>query len=134
MNFKQLATATALGWTLSIAQAEVPAPQLPAFFDKLNPSVVEVEIHKPDDNRTYSTGTGFLAGSKHWVVTNFLKGTNMRVEFCEREVDTLDGLAYYAARGFSLNGGNEHALFSFYLEVYSQKNATKVLEAVLDKV
>jgi S1-C subfamily serine protease len=71
MNFKQLATATALGWTLSIAQADVPAPQLPAFFDKLNPSMVEVEIHKPDDNRTYSTGTGFLAGSKQWVVTNF---------------------------------------------------------------
>jgi hypothetical protein len=103
-------------------------------FDKLNPSVVEVEIHKPDDNRTYSTGTGFLAGSKQWVVTNFLKGTNMRVEFCEREVDTLDGLAHYAARGLSLNGGSEHALFSFYLEGYSQENAKKVLETVLEKM
>jgi S1-C subfamily serine protease len=63
-----------------------------------------------------------------------IKGTNMRVEFCEREVDTLDGLAHYAARGLSLNGGSEHALFSFYLEGYSQENAKKVLEAVLEKM
>jgi len=63
-----------------------------------------------------------------------IKGTNMRVEFCEREVDTLDGLAHYAARGLSLNGGSEHALFSFYLEGYSRENATSVMDSFLEKM
>jgi hypothetical protein len=39
-----------------------------------------------------------------------------------------------AARGVSLNGGSEHALFSFFLEGYSHENAKKILDAVLDKI
>jgi hypothetical protein len=39
-----------------------------------------------------------------------------------------------AARGVSLNGGSEHALFSFFLEGYSQENAKRVLDAVLEKI
>jgi hypothetical protein len=58
----------------------------------------------------------------------------MRVEFCERSLDTLDGVSHFAARGVSLNGGNEHALFSFFLEGYSQENAKSILDAVLDKI
>jgi hypothetical protein len=39
-----------------------------------------------------------------------------------------------AARGVSLNGGSEHALFSFFLEGYRQENAKRILDAVLDKI
>jgi len=63
-----------------------------------------------------------------------IKCTNMRVEFCERELDTLDGLAHYAARGLSLNGGSEHALFSFYLEGYSKENSERILKYVIKKM
>ena len=63
-----------------------------------------------------------------------IAGTNMRIEFCEREMDTLDGLAHYAVRGLSLNGGSEHALFSLMLEGYSLENAEKLLDAVLEKI
>jgi serine protease Do len=63
-----------------------------------------------------------------------IKGTNMRLEFCERKLETLDGVAHYAARGLSLNGGKEHALFYLYLEGYSQENAKRVLDAVLEKI
>jgi hypothetical protein len=59
---------------------------------------------------------------------------NMRVEFCTRELETLDDLAHYAVRGLSLNGGSEHALFSLYLEGYSLENAEKLLKAVLEKM
>ncbi len=313
MKHNVLAFVAALSIAQVNAQSPIASAQLPEFFGQLSRSVVEVQLHKTDDNRTYSKGTGFLAGAKQWVVTNFhvidtwvfeteegielringsngfktqakvvlvdiwndlallklaqpleaalfeinpalpargergytqiflntklqdqnrgrftlptkacktydhhdygddftgkdsrcrigfglpitdapeagygmlkiiwvqtpemsffkrraylqseyqalfknkdtdlsefmddwdcsttearpIKGTNMRVEFCEREVDTLDGLAHYAARGLSLNGGSEHALFSFYLEGYSQENAKKVLEAVLEKM
>jgi hypothetical protein len=63
-----------------------------------------------------------------------ITGTKMRVEFCERSLDTLDGVSHFAARGVSLNGGSEHALFSFFLEGYSQENAKNILDAVLDKI
>jgi hypothetical protein len=39
-----------------------------------------------------------------------------------------------AAPGVSLNGSSEHALFSFFLEGYSQENAKRVLDAVLEKI
>jgi hypothetical protein len=39
-----------------------------------------------------------------------------------------------AAPSVSLNGGSEHALFSFFLEGYSQENAKRILDAVLDKI
>lgn len=79
MTLLQVATATTLSLALSMghaqaqtqSQPEVPAAQLPAFFEQLNPSVVEVQLHKPDDNRTYSKGTGFVSGSSQWIVTNF---------------------------------------------------------------
>lgn len=63
-----------------------------------------------------------------------ITGTKMRVEFCERSLDTLDGVYHFAARGVSLNGGSEHALFSFILKGYSQDSAKKILEAVLNKI
>lgn len=63
-----------------------------------------------------------------------ITGTQMRIEFCERSLDTLDGVSHFAARGVSLNGGSEHALFSFFLEGYSQENAKRILDAVLDKI
>jgi S1-C subfamily serine protease len=63
-----------------------------------------------------------------------ITGTKMRVEFCERSLDTLDGVSHFAARGVSLNGGSEHALFSFFLEGYSQENAKRILDAVLEKI
>jgi hypothetical protein len=63
-----------------------------------------------------------------------LNGMNMRVEFCTRELETLNDLAHYAVRGLSLNGGSEHALFSLYLEGYSKENAQRILDAVLKKM
>ena len=63
-----------------------------------------------------------------------ITGTKIRVEFCERSLDTLDGVSHFAARGVSLNGGSEHALFSFFLEGYSQENAKRILDAVLGKI
>lgn len=58
----------------------------------------------------------------------------MRVEFCQRSLETLDGVAHFAVRGLSLNGGSEHAMFSIFLEGYSQDSAKKILDVLLDKI
>lgn len=71
MNQLQLLVATCLSCALTVGHAQVPSPQLPAFFEQLSPSVVEVQLHKPADNRTYSKGSGFVIGSDRWIVTNF---------------------------------------------------------------